>query len=200
MSAIVVRLTAKVVMLKVAVVWPEETTAVAGTVAFELSEVRVTVIPPVGAAPFRVTVPVEGLPPITELGESETWIRTAGLIVRVVVTVLEFWVALIVAATVAETGVVPIANVADVWPDKTVTVAGKIALVLLLESVTTVPPVPDAPLRVTVPVLDAPPVTVSGETLTVATVGGVIVRIAVWVVPLALADIVAVVTLVTIVV
>ena len=43
----------------------------AGIVTPELSELRLTVMPPVGALPATVTVPVEDVPPATELGVAE---------------------------------------------------------------------------------------------------------------------------------
>jgi hypothetical protein len=58
-----------VVTVKVAVVFPEVTVTLAGTVAtaVELLE-RVTTVPAEGAGPVIVTVPVEGTPPLTEVG------------------------------------------------------------------------------------------------------------------------------------
>jgi hypothetical protein len=70
--AVVVEVTAVVVSTKVAVVVPAGTVTPAGTVAEVLSLASVTVIPPVGAAVFKVTVPVEELPPVTDAGFSET--------------------------------------------------------------------------------------------------------------------------------
>ncbi len=51
-------------------------------------------------------------------------------------------------------------------PAATVTEAGSVAAALLLESETDAPPVGAAPLKVTVPVVDVPLVTVAGETAT----------------------------------
>ena len=53
-------------------------------------------------------------------------------------------------------------NVADVLPAVTVTFAGTVALALLLESPTTIPPVGAAAVNVTVPVDALPDVTVVG--------------------------------------
>ena len=58
--------------VKVAVVEPAATVTDAGTVALLEPDARVTVTPPVGAATVRVTVPVELLPPVTEVGLSVT--------------------------------------------------------------------------------------------------------------------------------
>jgi hypothetical protein len=61
---------------------------------------------------------------------------------------------------VVTTATVLTLNCAVVAPASTVTVAGGVAAVLVLESVTTSPPVAAAPLNVTVPVVPIPPVTV----------------------------------------
>lgn len=64
--------TAYVVAVKVAVVLPAGTDTDAGTVAAAvLLLCNATDVPPVGAGPVRVTVPVEFVPPVTELGLSE---------------------------------------------------------------------------------------------------------------------------------
>ena len=61
--------TAVVVAVKVAVVAPESTVTLAGTVATAVLLLeRVTRAPPVGAGPLRVTVPVTGFPPVTLAG------------------------------------------------------------------------------------------------------------------------------------
>jgi hypothetical protein len=49
--------------VNVAVVAPDATVTDAGTVALERLELRVMVVPPEGAAAYRVTVPVEDVPP-----------------------------------------------------------------------------------------------------------------------------------------
>ena len=65
----VVEVTALVVAVKVAVVAPAATVTDAGTWAAAVFElVSVTTAPPVGAAPLRVTVPVDEVPPTTEAG------------------------------------------------------------------------------------------------------------------------------------
>jgi hypothetical protein len=65
----VLRLTALVVMPKVALVLPLGTTTVGGVCAAAVLLLdTVTVAPPVGAWPLSVTVPVEAVPPNTLLG------------------------------------------------------------------------------------------------------------------------------------
>ena len=61
--------TAPVVTVNVAVVAPAATITLAGTcAAVELLLLNVTVAPPVGAAPLKVTVPVADAPPVTLVG------------------------------------------------------------------------------------------------------------------------------------
>ena len=60
--------TAFVVMEKVAEDWPADTETEAGTVAAALFDVSMTASPPVGAAPVSLTVPVELVPPVTDVG------------------------------------------------------------------------------------------------------------------------------------
>ena len=79
------------------------------------------------------------------------------------------------------TATVVAVNVALVAPAATVTLAGAVATaVLLLPNVTTAPPAGAAPLNVTVPVEEAPPVTLAGFRLTelTTTVGGFTVSVA----------------------
>src|SRR5579883_575816 len=73
-----------------------------------------------------------------------------------------------------ETAVVLTVKLVEVWPAATTTLAGTPAALELLESETEAPPVGAAVFKVTVPVEDAPPVTLVGLTLTVesVTVGG----------------------------
>ena len=78
-----------------------------------------------------------------------------------------------VAVAEEVTAVVVRLKVAVVLPAATVTVAGTVAEVLLLDKVTEIPPVGAAALKVTVPVDELPPVTVVGlsETDNKAAVG-----------------------------
>ena len=75
--------TTEVEILKVAVVDPAGTVTVEGSDATELLEVKLTAVPPVGAAEPNVTVPVADDPPVTELGETDNFESKDGLMVRV---------------------------------------------------------------------------------------------------------------------
>lgn len=64
--------TADVAMVNVAVELPDVTLTLAGTVADGLLLVNPTEIPPAGAGLVKVTVPVDGLPPVTVVGFTAT--------------------------------------------------------------------------------------------------------------------------------
>ena len=65
--------TALVLTVKVALVAPAATVTLDGAVAAAVLLLEsVTVAPPVGAAPLRVTVPVEEFPPVTLVGFNES--------------------------------------------------------------------------------------------------------------------------------
>ncbi len=81
---------------------------------------------------------------------------------------------MIVAVAVAETAEVEIGNVVDVLPAGTITEVPGLAEPDELDRVTDAPPVGAAPERVTVPVLEVPPVTEVGETERLVTVGRVV--------------------------
>jgi hypothetical protein len=78
-TAVVKAPTAVVVTVNVADVEPAITVTEAGTVALLMLEASATAAPPVGAGPLKVTVPVDELPPITDVGLSLTPIRPAGV-------------------------------------------------------------------------------------------------------------------------
>ena len=82
---VVLLVTAVVVTANVPVVLPALIVIVAGTVAAALLVDKATTVPPVGAALARVTVPVDGLPPVTLVGLSETLDNVNGVNVRVAV-------------------------------------------------------------------------------------------------------------------
>ena len=90
MLTVVVVTTELVVTANVVDVLPAGTVTLAGTPAADVLLLeRVTATPPAGAAPLRVTVPVEGLPPVTVVGFRETKDRvTAGVTVKAAVRVV----------------------------------------------------------------------------------------------------------------
>ena len=77
-----------VVTMKVAVAAFGATVTLAGTVAAAVLLLnRVTAAPPAGAGPVRVTVPVDEVAPITEVGLRVTEVNVAAVTVRVAVLV-----------------------------------------------------------------------------------------------------------------
>jgi hypothetical protein len=131
---------------------PAATVTPDGAVAKEESDFSVTVVPPVGALAFNVTVPSEDWPPMTELGLNVSVERTGGWTVSVAVFVIEPRVAVIPGVAVESTAVVPTVNVADDAPARTLTFAPTVAEAPLERSVTSLPPVGASPVNVTVPV------------------------------------------------
>ena len=81
--------TGLVVTAKVAVVAPAGTVTVVGTWAAAVIELdNAIAAPPAGAGPLSVTVPVDGVPPTTEVGISVTEFRTGADTVVVTVKVV----------------------------------------------------------------------------------------------------------------
>ena len=165
-------LTAVVVTVNVPVFWLAATVTVAGTLASALLLNRLTTTPPVGAGPAKVTVPVEGLPPMTVAGLSASDWTVVGFTVRVALCVAAPSVPFIVAITAADTGVVAMVNPVDLDPVATVTLVGRLALVLLEVKPIASPPVGAGPVRLTVPIDEVPPITDVGETVTLNKLGG----------------------------
>ena len=156
-----------VAMVKVALVAPAATVTLAGTVAAALLLESVTPNPPAGAADVNVTVPCTDVPPVTLVGLTETADSEAGggggVTVSVAVLAAPPYAPVIVTAVEALTALVVMVNVALVAPAATVTLAGTVATaVLLLDSVTTAPPVGAALVSVAVPCAELPPTTLVG--------------------------------------
>ncbi len=172
MLTVVDAATALVLTVNVALVAPAAIATLDGVLAtFVLLLESVTTAPPEGAAPLRVTVPVEEFPPMTLVGftESEESVGAgggAGVTVSEADLVTPLYIPEMVTVVDAATALVLIVNVALVAPAATVTLDGVLAVVLLLERVTTAPPEGAAPLSVTVPVEEFPPVTLVGFTET----------------------------------
>ena len=124
--------TALVVMVNVADVLPAGTATETGTCAADVLLLNsVTAAPLAGAAPLSVTVPVELLPPTTEVGFSVSDDKLAAFTVSVALCEAPS-IPEIVADVLAATGLVVTANVADVLPPGTVTEAGTCAADVLL--------------------------------------------------------------------
>ena len=80
--------TGLVVIVNVAVVAPAATVTLAGTRAVVVLLLdRVTAAPPDGAGPFNVTVPVDGVPPTTDVGLRLTELSVAAVTVKLAVLV-----------------------------------------------------------------------------------------------------------------
>jgi len=169
--------TALVLTVNVALLAPAATVTLAGTVAVDVLLERETVAPPAGAGPLSVTVPVEGDPPVTLVGFSvskERVGRACGSTVSEAVLVTPAYDAEMVTGVDAVTALVLTVNVALLAPAATVTLAGTVAVdMLLLERETAAPPVSAGPLSVTVPVeVCTPPVTLVGFSVSEERVGG----------------------------
>ena len=150
-----------------------------GGTALALFEDKLTTVPLPAAAPFKVTVPVDEVPPATDVGARVRPVMVAGVIVRVAVADEPPVVAVMVAVVDVETPEVVMAKVAEVAPAATVTLVGGRALVLLEVRATDNPPAGATPLRVSVPVDDVPPSTDVGETTKLDGIGAVTVRVVV---------------------
>jgi hypothetical protein len=179
MVAGVTALTARVLMVKSADVAPAGIETLEGGIALGSEEVRFTSNPPVATAPFKVTVPLVELPPETVFGEMVRLLGDGGVMVNLAVAKEVPEAAFIVAANRLPTGVVVMLNVAVIAPDATVTVCGGTAARAFELRVMTIPADGAGADNVTVPVDEAPPTTVDGETERAVTVGGVTVRITV---------------------
>ena len=147
-----------------------------GTALLEL-EVTLTTIPPVGAAPFSVSVAVVGEPPRTVDGFNVKLVGKGGVTVNVPETEVPFAVAVIEAFVTAATEVVVTEKVVDVAPPGMLVLAGTTAIELAEPRFTTKPAGGAGPLMVTMPDEGRPPNTVDGVKVTDTGEGGLIVRV-----------------------
>ena len=180
MVTVVLDATGTVLTAKVAVVLLAGIVTDAGTAATELLLLESNIVAPLaGAGPLSVTVPVDGLPPGSEVGRNDTELRVAAVTVNAAVRVVLPYTAETVAVVLASTGTVVTVNVAVMLLAGTVTVAGTVAADgLLLDRRITAPPAPAGPLRVTVPVDGVPPRTEVGLTETTVSAAAETFRLA----------------------
>lgn len=184
MVALEVLDTLLVVTVKVTLEAPAGIVTVKGTCAMELLLHTNAVPPPDGAVPFRLNVPVEEFPPLTDVGFSVTDASVAAFTVNVLLLVVPLNVAEMLDDVDDDCPLVLIVKVVVRAPPGTVTVAGTVAAeVLLLESVTTRPADGATDPRVTVPVELFPPTTVLGLIVSDDRTGGLTVRVAVLATP-----------------
>jgi hypothetical protein len=124
--------TPKVVTPKAPVVAPAATVTFAGVEAADVLELDSrTTIPPEGAGPESVTVPVDGAPPATVAGSREAEIGTGDETVNGPVAVTPPLVAVTTALVVNARGSVAVENVAVLALADTVTLAGTVATEVL---------------------------------------------------------------------
>ena len=164
MTLVVLR-TGFVVIGKLAAAAPAATVTLDGTVATVVLLLESWMVIPVGgAAPLRVTVPVDWFPPTTFDGFNFNEDNVGGAIVNAAVFVTPLNAADMLATVEDATGVVPMLKLTVVAPCVTVTDGGTVADALLLDKVTTTL-LAAAPVSVTVPLDEFPPITVVGLTV-----------------------------------
>lgn len=144
-----------VVMVTVPLLMPAGMMMLAVTEAAALLLVNVTAWPPEGAGLFSVTVPCEELPATTLAGfsvnEEMVIAGCGGVKVSVACCETPFTVAVITTFVFDVTACVVMAKEVVVLLSVMATLSGTLARPLLLESVTTTPPVGAGPVRFTVP-------------------------------------------------
>jgi len=171
--------TGTVFMVNVAVVAFAGMVTEVGTVAEPELLVNCIDTPAPGADELIVTVPVEDVPPTRVVGLRVSETKDGGLIVSDAVCTTPAKVALTVAVTELETGIVLTRNVAEVAFAGTVMELGTAAELGLADNDTVIPPDGAGPSRLMVPVEDDPPVTVVGFKLSDTSIGALTVRVAV---------------------
>ena len=192
--------TAFVETMNEALDFPCGTMTETGTVVDSSLLESLTTTPPLGAVEFRVTNPVEWLPPTTVDALNCNDVTSIGFTVRFAVCGPPLSEAVIAATVGLLTADVLTWNDTKVCPSGTVTATGTVAVVELLESVIFAPPEVAGPLRETVAVDEFPPNTVLGSRVSDAIESGSIVMGEVNKTPAAEADTSAIVRLLTAVV
>jgi hypothetical protein len=170
-------------IVNVTVDFPAGTVIVAGTVAAVVTELlRLTTLPPAGAGPESVIVPLTAVVelPFTVTGETEMESIVGERIVILELFELDPTVAVRVAVVVAVTDVVFTVNFPLGAPTAMLKLAGKLIALLTEPSFTTIEPLPDpgVALSVTTPLDVVPPVTLAGESVSVEIANGFRVRVA----------------------
>ena len=157
---------------------PPATVKVAGTVADPALLASAIVKPPAGAGVPSVSVPMEDLPPTTEVGLRVKPVIAGGLTVNCAVFESPLKVDVIVAETTFATALVLTVNVACVDPAGIVTIAGTMVDVEVVDKLTVNPPFAAAAVSVKVAVDVLLPMTAEGLNVSVDKPGGVTVRVA----------------------
>jgi hypothetical protein len=162
MLTTVVWLTGTVVTAKLADDAPERTVTLDGGLATPgLLLESATEIPPAGAGPLSVTVPVELWPPVTVVGDKDRDLSAGGVTVSVAVLAGPPLTAEIVTGVELFTAKVVMGKTAVFMPAGTVTLEGTEATEESLDDRSTVmPPAYAGPVSTTVPFTLLPPTTV----------------------------------------
>ena len=140
------------VTVKVVLDCPAETVTIVGTVALVPVADSETLRPLEGAMAFKVTVAVDGDPPVTLAGDKVTVAGTGARIERIADAVLAPSAAEMVADVFVATAEVETINVVLACPPGTVTKADVVAAGLLDPSVRFNPPLGAGPFSTTVAV------------------------------------------------
>ena len=119
---------------------PAATVTEAAVDALEEFDDKLTAIPPIGAAPLSITVPVAETPQVTDDGEMDTPVGTGARTVRFAEAELPFALAEMARVAFFETGIVVTLKVVVNAPEGTVTVDGTVAHPLFELRLTVIPP------------------------------------------------------------
>lgn len=170
-------MTLLVVIVKVAVVAPAATVTDEGRETFELLSLNVTFMPPLGAGPESVTVPVAFSPPSKAFGLTVTDTSTGRKTVNDALALPPLKLAATVTVVFDETALVVIVALPVVAPSTIVSEPGVPAALLLSEREIVRPPLGAAAFMVTVTVFEVTPVTESFAMLTELMLGGLRVSV-----------------------